>query len=598
MTDPNPPTTRGHWRRSFQRSTESLLSYWSDSMSVGPNLPLHTLSKPVIRFLYHRQVQKFIAANENVVLSDEMMQLVEVYLGYQYLAAATKEMIILHLSRRLLSLEPKECFRMVNVFCICLPNLVECLESPRQRLREAARLLFHDIPSEQMRNWLVAEPRDPSIPPKVIRYVNYKYLDPALQPFIVENLRQQIPFLNGRDFLSFTKHLLLLIAGFESDSSFPWQGMLDAVLERVSRDNIRFEIRPSDPDGISLDKLSSDAVYAQGWNIIVGYIGTSNVELTWKILETIERLQLSDRTHGLIMGAFAFDRAHICALLDGQGGGSFMIPILLLQVFAKLATTKAAMKIMLDQELHCFLARLVSNIIFVAPGSEISNFEVEFCDYHPSRVQKALLSRATPWMFAAEFLHSSSVTVKSGACYLLAAIARHEKGCLAILDRKLTGSLLEMMKSSRNFDIDSNLPLMVLIELAQWREGAETLIGENGLNIISFLIYSGRKYLWSWLEDHPSKIITRVARQVYTKHPIFNIAHCRWLIGDLLIFSAPLARYAAFALSRICLAPGGVEIALAAGIMSSYQHLITLVKLDADVNACIILIQLGSRQMK
>ncbi|KAK6971721.1 hypothetical protein R3P38DRAFT_714526 [Favolaschia claudopus] len=235
--------------------------------------------------------------------------------------------------------------------------------------------------------------------------------------------------------------------------------MLDGILERISRDNIPFEILDWDPgsDYILEGEHSSDTVYVHGWNIIAGYIGTSNIELTWKILDTIERLQLSDHTHGLIMGAFALDRAHICTLLDGQGCANFMIQILLLQVLAKLATTKAATKIMLDQELHCFLTRLVLNpqgltqisgwrFATTIPQCAILRVLQNICAFPESAEDIAFRSKTLD--VAAEFLHSSSVTVRSGACYLLAAIARHKKGCLAILDRKLTGSLLQMMRSS------------------------------------------------------------------------------------------------------------------------------------------------------
>ncbi|KAK7017719.1 hypothetical protein R3P38DRAFT_2985086 [Favolaschia claudopus] len=84
----------------------SVISYWSDNMSIGPNLPLHTLSKPAIWVLYHLQARKYIKMNKDRPLSEEMLVMFETYLGYKYISSATQTMIMEHLCSRLRALEP------------------------------------------------------------------------------------------------------------------------------------------------------------------------------------------------------------------------------------------------------------------------------------------------------------------------------------------------------------------------------------------------------------------------------------------------------------------------------------------------------------
>jgi hypothetical protein len=50
-------------------------------MSIGASISLHTLSKPAMWFLYHRQAQKFIQENEQNLLSALTMEILGSYLG-------------------------------------------------------------------------------------------------------------------------------------------------------------------------------------------------------------------------------------------------------------------------------------------------------------------------------------------------------------------------------------------------------------------------------------------------------------------------------------------------------------------------------------
>ncbi|KAF7333278.1 hypothetical protein MSAN_02422300 [Mycena sanguinolenta] len=87
-----PPLTR-------QRTPDSILSWWSDSNLVGPNINLHAAAKPLMRFLYHRAVLDFIARPRDVLTRDDM-EIYCSYLAYKYVASETKCVILVELVKR------------------------------------------------------------------------------------------------------------------------------------------------------------------------------------------------------------------------------------------------------------------------------------------------------------------------------------------------------------------------------------------------------------------------------------------------------------------------------------------------------------------
>ncbi|KAK7016341.1 hypothetical protein R3P38DRAFT_2445787, partial [Favolaschia claudopus] len=80
-----------------QPSRVSLLSWWSDS---NPNLQspatinLHTMAKPLTRYLYHRQAMKIIQSYHGQPHTAEMLELYASYLPWKFISASTKAMIL------------------------------------------------------------------------------------------------------------------------------------------------------------------------------------------------------------------------------------------------------------------------------------------------------------------------------------------------------------------------------------------------------------------------------------------------------------------------------------------------------------------------
>ncbi|KAJ7649168.1 armadillo-type protein [Mycena rosella] len=85
-------------------SQHSILSWWSDSNPPGPTIPLHTLAKPLLKLLYHRQAVALISQDTDAPLSTGKVEILISYLSYKYISDVTKARVLQHLSARAKSL--------------------------------------------------------------------------------------------------------------------------------------------------------------------------------------------------------------------------------------------------------------------------------------------------------------------------------------------------------------------------------------------------------------------------------------------------------------------------------------------------------------
>ncbi|KAJ7652246.1 armadillo-type protein, partial [Mycena rosella] len=86
-----------------QGSFGSILSSWSDSNTRGPTISLHAAAKPLMRFMYHRQVLAFIKKNRDTPLSKPIMEIYSSYLAFKHLSPSTKTTILAELDVRIAS---------------------------------------------------------------------------------------------------------------------------------------------------------------------------------------------------------------------------------------------------------------------------------------------------------------------------------------------------------------------------------------------------------------------------------------------------------------------------------------------------------------
>ncbi|KAF7317816.1 Cytochrome P450 [Mycena kentingensis (nom. inval.)] len=82
-------------------SIRSLSSWWSDSNSIGATFNLHRLAKPLMGYMYHRQVQRSILSKKGASLLAQDMEVLRSYLLYQHTSLKSKQLILEHFVWRL-----------------------------------------------------------------------------------------------------------------------------------------------------------------------------------------------------------------------------------------------------------------------------------------------------------------------------------------------------------------------------------------------------------------------------------------------------------------------------------------------------------------
>ncbi|KAF7371306.1 hypothetical protein MSAN_00766700 [Mycena sanguinolenta] len=132
-----------------QQSRTSIFSWWSDRNPGlhGPTINLHAATKPLLRFMYHRQAAGFIEKNRGEALSNELLQVLSSYLGYKYVSPSTNLIVLQELDEKLRSSE--ESRRVMVDDPVGLQLVVEMLESPFPEVRHlTCTILGHLVADE------------------------------------------------------------------------------------------------------------------------------------------------------------------------------------------------------------------------------------------------------------------------------------------------------------------------------------------------------------------------------------------------------------------------------------------------------------------
>ncbi|KAK6971758.1 hypothetical protein R3P38DRAFT_3241858 [Favolaschia claudopus] len=378
----------------FQQSNPSLLSYWSDNMSVGPNLPLHTLSKPAIRFLYQLQVKKFIKVNENHPLSDEMIAVFGSYLEHKYISSATKCMILDHLHSKLKLLEMEECFSTMEMLCRCSPSLVEALQSafdsPLNHL-----VLF--VPSAKLCDWVQQVPNVL----EGLRYFSHCLFPPSWS-LVGSALHERLHLVADDDLLLFMSTGLLPILNIHHLA--PRKMLFKAIFVRTLAES-------SPPE---LQELTLD--------IFTSYIGSGpEFSMQLVILDVIARVDFNDRTKISIMKSLAVKQNFVPDLLQDPARTIYMCLAL-----ENLVRTQAAsvIRIMLDLDLHLFLVQLLSRSDTPSVFAQCAALRVlRWICIWPEGAEAVVLE-TNMLQIAKKPLGSEEMSVAMGHC--LQAIAQHK----------------------------------------------------------------------------------------------------------------------------------------------------------------------------
>ncbi|KAJ7481283.1 hypothetical protein B0H11DRAFT_1915438 [Mycena galericulata] len=134
---------------------QSAHSWWSDSNRTGATIPLHTLAKPLLKFLHHRKALGLIKKYRGTPLSDTSMDIYSSYLGYKYLRFSTKTAIIHDLDRRAVSEQDAHAV----VRSLGSEDVTELLESPNAALRSAAWKFLGELARYESTTQLVLLPK-------------------------------------------------------------------------------------------------------------------------------------------------------------------------------------------------------------------------------------------------------------------------------------------------------------------------------------------------------------------------------------------------------------------------------------------------------
>ncbi|KAJ7439000.1 armadillo-type protein [Mycena latifolia] len=129
-----PPLTR-------QRTVDSILSWWSDNNPPGATISLHAAAKPLIRFMYNRQVLGFIKKNRGTPLSKPTMEIYSSYLAFKYLSPSTKATILSELDARVAS--ENDARAVAESFC--LDYVAALLDSPDTIVRISTWKVLGDL---------------------------------------------------------------------------------------------------------------------------------------------------------------------------------------------------------------------------------------------------------------------------------------------------------------------------------------------------------------------------------------------------------------------------------------------------------------------
>ncbi|KAJ7050634.1 hypothetical protein C8F01DRAFT_1177676 [Mycena amicta] len=78
----------------------SVHSWWSDSNSVGATIPLHSLAKPLMKLMYHRQALAVLKRRALAPLTEGILQELKCYLTFKGIQSSTRALVLEHLLRR------------------------------------------------------------------------------------------------------------------------------------------------------------------------------------------------------------------------------------------------------------------------------------------------------------------------------------------------------------------------------------------------------------------------------------------------------------------------------------------------------------------
>ncbi|KAJ7191774.1 hypothetical protein GGX14DRAFT_480934, partial [Mycena pura] len=106
---------------------QSVHSWWSDSnpLRVGATISLHTLAKPLMKQMYHRQARSLIAQRGLAPLSTEFVDTLLAYLVFKYIFPSTRALVLEYLDLRARKSEKEAQMLVDGYVLVCAVELLK-----------------------------------------------------------------------------------------------------------------------------------------------------------------------------------------------------------------------------------------------------------------------------------------------------------------------------------------------------------------------------------------------------------------------------------------------------------------------------------------
>ncbi|KAJ7494132.1 armadillo-type protein [Mycena latifolia] len=499
-----PPLTR-------QRTLESVLSWWSDSNPPGPTINLHAATKPLMRFMYHRQALGFVKRNHGLPLSPETLEIYWSYLPYdflslvdfaanlpprwKYVSTATKITILEELETRAGSEEDAHVIVHSNI----VHKILEILQSspftrPDSEVNDVELVseFMSEIANSQALAFVKRNDGVRLMPETVELYSSYfswKYVSTSTKIKILKELETRTRSEKDALVLIHSNMVYTILKFLPSTSYFDQPDLrseLETILRNLTSHSKSISAAASEPLVALLrrvgDNVMNDA--AVGFNLL------------WYIADS------SEGAEGVVAaGALPY-------FLDGLGSPSPGVCTAACRLTERLAEYQSTAAAVID---------LNPCKQLVALSRQARLYAVD--DYYECPAFNALIAIAN-WPDGAEAVVAAQVLdhvpkwfasgyyrKRQSACRLLEKLARHKSTAGAVMGPKLCVQLVTILELSNP---DGNLAfyaLEALASLAYWPDGAEAVVAAKALDHLTKLLVSR----WAGMREAACRLLAALA---------------------------------------------------------------------------------------
>ncbi|KAJ7455750.1 armadillo-type protein [Mycena latifolia] len=521
----------------------SVHSWWSDRNPTGPNINLHAVAKPLMKFMYHRDALTFIAKNRGIPLSREHAEIYSSYLACKYVSTSTKRAILIELQTRV-EFEEDAC--AVADFLPLFP-IDEFLRSPGADDRKVMCWIFGQLARNEttMAAVLSGGPCVRLLP--LLRDVNLVVAESA----------------------AYTLYLIAMSP--EGAQAIMDAKLLDSITEVL-------DFAPNEKiHKWMCDMLGEVARHEATARVAIGQLVTllrrkGDLQVIEGAAQTLYRIVKSPEGSQIVVDANVLDA--LADLLELPDAGVRQWTRCLLTELATHATT-----------IRVAMGRLVSFLRSEKRLRVIGSAAEILCRIARWPEGAQAIVDANALEVAARLLRSPSEEVQTWMCKLLGELVLHEAIALAVLEEGLCQPIVFLLRNRDSEVVDS--ATRVLYRIAVFPEGAQAAVNANVLGCLTELLGAPNAKLWKWtwnmlgeLARHETTVKAAIAQLV----PLLRSANV------INIGSAVQTLY------RTARSPEGAQAIMDTDVLEYVPELLQSPNIMARVWTCEMLVELVSQK--